>query len=98
VRFPLQLDFVLSTAERKYKAVTEDVSANGVLFYTEELPPLDSRVEFTLKMPASMMGGVKDVMLHCVGRIVRHTQVEGKAMAAAVIDEYSLKAESYDEQ
>jgi hypothetical protein len=40
-----------------------------------------------------VMGGVEDVLLHCVGRIVRHQQTDGKTMAAAVIDEYSLKAE-----
>jgi hypothetical protein len=95
VRFPLQLEFVLKTAEREYKAVTEDVSANGVLFTCEELPPLETRVEFRLRMPADVMGGKEDVVLYCVGRVIRHTQVEGKAMAAAVIDEYSLKAESY---
>jgi hypothetical protein len=37
-------------------------------------------------------------MLDCVGRIVRHTQVDGRAMAAAVIDEYALRAESYEQR
>jgi hypothetical protein len=31
--------------------------------------------------------------LHCVGRIVRHGEKNGKLTAAAVIDEYALKAE-----
>jgi hypothetical protein len=87
------LDIVLSTTERQYIAVTEDVSANGLLFTAEELPPLGTEVEFELKMPAAIMGGVDDVLLHCTGRIVRHQQTAGKTMAAAVIDEYSLKAE-----
>jgi hypothetical protein len=93
VRFPLHLEIVVSTPEREYHAVTEDVSANGLLFIGDELPPVDSEVEFRLTMPAEVMGGVEDVVLHCVGRIVRHQETDGKTMAAAVIDEYSLKAE-----
>ena len=93
VRFPLHLDIVLTTAERQYMAVTEDVSANGMLFAADELPAIGARVEFELKMPAAIMGGVDDLLLRCTGRIVRHQQSDGKKMAAAVIDEYSLKAE-----
>jgi len=91
VRFPLHMDIVLITAERRYTAVTEDVSANGVLFAAEELPEVGSAVEFELKMPAAIMGGVDDVLLRCAGRIIRHQQRGGKSMAAAIIDEYSLK-------
>ena len=93
VRFPLHLDVILSTKDREYRAVTEDVSANGLLFTGEELPPVDSEVRFRMVMPASVMGGREDVMLYCVGRIVRHERVAGKLVAAAVIDDYSLKAE-----
>lgn len=93
VRFPLRLEIVLSTADRQYQAVTEDVSANGILFTAEELPEIGAHVEFELKMPTGIMGGVDDVLLHCAGRIVRHQQSGGKTMAAAVIDEYSLRAE-----
>jgi hypothetical protein len=91
VRFPLHMDIVLITAERRYTAVTEDVSANGILFAAEELPAVGTKVEFELKMPAAIMGGVEDVLLRCAGRIIRHQQSGGKSMAAAIIDEYSLK-------
>jgi len=93
VRFPLRLAVTLSTETREYSAVTEDVSANGVLFVGEDLPPVESRITFRLKMPAAVMGGKNDVVVHCIGRIVRHTEADGKVSAAAVIDEYSLKAE-----
>jgi hypothetical protein len=73
--------------------VTEDVSANGILFTADELPAIGTKVEFELKMPAAIMGGVDDVLLRCAGRIVRHQTTVGKTMAAAVIDEYTLKAE-----
>lgn len=93
VRFPLHLELVLFADQREYHAVTEDVSASGVLFAADEVPPLGSSVEFQLIMPAKVMGGAEDVTLHCVGRIVRHAANGGKRMAAAVIDEYVLKAE-----
>jgi len=44
-----------------------------------------------MTMPAAIMGGSEDVTLHCVGRIVRHERSGDKNMAAAVIDDYSLK-------
>ncbi len=87
------MEIVLSTAGKEYRAVTEDVSANGVSFFSkDDLPPVDTQVEFRMTMPAAVMGGKEDVQLHCVGRIVRHVRVsDDKVTAAAVIDEYSLK-------
>ena len=93
VRFPLHMDVVLSTPKGDCHGVTEDVSANGMLFIAEEIPEIGTPIEFRLKMPSSVMGGGEDVLLHCVGRIVRHGVTNGKKSAAAVIDEYSLKAE-----
>ncbi|MGA7157328.1 MAG: PilZ domain-containing protein [Acidobacteriaceae bacterium] len=91
MRFPLHLGVVLKTAEREYAGVTEDVSANGLLLSAVELPEVGSEVRFELKMPATIMGGEEDVLLHCVGRIVRHQRVADKQFAAAVIDEYSFR-------
>jgi hypothetical protein len=91
VRFPLRLEVVLRTPEREYPGITEDVSANGLLFVADELPPVGAEVRFEMTMPAAIMGGVSDVLLHCLGRIVRHQQVADKLMAAAVIDEYSFR-------
>ena len=91
VRFPLHLEIVLTTGAREYKAVTEDVSANGICFTADDLPPVDAPVEFRMTMPASIMGGSEYVTLHCVGRIVRHERSGDRNLAAAVIDDYSLK-------
>jgi hypothetical protein len=96
VRFPLHLDVDISWDQGKLKAVTEDVSASGILFEADPPLPVGSRIEFKLAMPAQIMGASDDVMLHCVGRIVRHQQTAGKSLVAAVIDEYSLKAEHHD--
>lgn len=97
VRFPLHLRVHLFTPDHQYEAITEDVSANGILFAADEVPPLDSEVEFRLKMPADVMGGSDDVLLACQGRIVRHGAKDGKMLAAATIDNYTLKAE-HDER
>ena len=97
VRFPLHLEVHVSTPTHAYEAVTEDVSANGILFAADEVPPLESTVEFRLKMPADVMGGIDDVLLECTGRIVRHDSKDGKKLAAATIDMYTLKAE-HDER
>ena len=78
VRFPLHLDLLLSTSIREYHAVTEDVSACGVLFIADEVPPLESKVKFHLTMPADVMGGTEDVLLDCEGRIARHATRDGK--------------------
>ena len=91
VRFPLRLEIVLQTTDREYPGVTEDVSANGLLFVADELPPVGSEVRFEMTMPAAIMGGANDVLLHCVGRIIRHQRIADKDMAAAVIDEYSFR-------
>ena len=93
VRFPLHLELVLFAQEREYHAVTEDVSASGVLFSSDDLPPLHSPGPFRRPIPPRGMGGAEDVVLHCTGRIVRHAISEGRRFAAAVIDEYVLKAE-----
>ncbi len=91
VRFPLQMEVVITTPERAYKAVTQNVSSSGALFEGDDLPEAGTQVEFELKMPASVMGGTQDVLLHCLGRIVRRTQTPWKIYAAASIDEYTLK-------
>lgn len=92
VRFPIKLAVNLQVDHQRYEAVTEDVSANGLLFVGKHLPPVDSFVEFTMRMPSMSMGSEKDVEIHCRGRIVRHENQGDQDQAAAVIDEYYLKA------
>lgn len=93
VRFPLHLDVNIRWEQGEFHAVTENVSSNGILFAADPPLPVGSSIQFTLVMPAAVMGAPEDVKLECAGRIVRHQVLEGKSMVAAVIDEYSLKAE-----
>ena len=92
VRFPIRLGIRLLTENGEIHAETEDISSNGLLFVSESLPAVDSRVEFTIEMPSTVMGSATDVAVHCIGRVVRHQQTGSLKKAAVVIDEYFLKA------
>jgi hypothetical protein len=92
VRFPLQLALHIQTEDGMVEAITKDVSSNGLLFAAASLPEVGSRIEFTMDMPSAIMGSATDVRIHCIGRVVRHQHSDQESMAAAVIDQYSLKA------
>jgi hypothetical protein len=92
VRFPMKLALHVHTEQGVLEAVTENISANGLLFVSDRLPDIDSRIEFTIAMPSAVMGSATDVTIHCIGRVVRHYLQNGEKKAAAVIDEYFLKA------
>ena len=92
VRFPVKLAIHVRADQDHYEAVTEDISANGLLFVGKRLPQVDREIEFTIDMPSEIMGSEKDVEIHCRGRVVRHQKQGDQEQAAAVIDEYYLKA------
>lgn len=92
VRFPIRIPLTIQTEFGPFHGVTENVSANGLLFICDFLPELRSHVEFTMTMPSAIMGSDKDVAIHCIGRIVRREQENHEMKAAVVIDEYFLKA------
>ena len=88
----MKLSLRLQTALGTMEAVTDNISANGILFTGAQLPLVDSRIEFEIRMPASIMGTDDDVSVHCVGRVVRHQQHGDASQAAAIIDEYYMRA------
>jgi len=92
VRFPLKLAVHMKTEDGMLEATTRDVSSNGLLFVASNLPKVGSSIEFTMDMPSEVMGSETDVSIHCTGRIVRHQHNGQESMAAAVIDQYFLKA------
>ncbi len=91
VRFPIQLSVTLDTESGPIEAETVNVSAAGLLFSSEVLPPIGTRIVFRMVMPSAVTGAAEDVSVHCVGRVVRHEHVGTTMQAAAVIDEYTLK-------
>jgi hypothetical protein len=91
VRFPMKLALQVKTPDGTIEAVTENISANGILFTASTLPPIDSRIEFTIKMPGAVMGRADDLLIQCIGRVVRHQWHGSEGQAAAIIDEYFLR-------
>ncbi len=87
----MKLSLRLKTMAGTLEATTEDISANGILFTGPELPGVDTQIEFTIRMPAAVLGTPDDVTVHCLGRVVRHQQHEGESQAAAIIDEYYMR-------
>ena len=71
VRFPMRLPLQIQTPTGELQAVTENISANGLLFVSDHVLEVNSRIEFTIAMPAAVMGSATDVKIHCVGRVVR---------------------------
>ncbi len=88
----MKLSLKLTTSAGPLEAVTDNISANGILFTGPNLPDVDSQIEFTISMPKAIMGTPEDVSVHCIGRVVRHQQHGGDLQAAAIIDEYFMRA------
>jgi len=90
VRFPLALPVVLSTHHGEVCALSRNVSASGVLFELEEQLPPGADIRFSLRMPGEVLGTLHDVLVHCLGRVVRCSLSQTQYLAAATIDEYQF--------
>ncbi len=88
VRFPLHLPLKLRSEAREQVAETHDISSGGVMFHAEFEVPVGTSIEFTIAMPAKIIGSNKDVLVNCVGRVVRCFPRGDLREVAAVIDEY----------
>lgn len=88
VRFPLALPVVLSTRGGEMTAQTLDVSANGAAFELNSPLQVGMELQFSLRMPSAVLGTPHDVLVHCVGRVVRCSISQSHYLAAATIDEY----------
>ena len=88
VRFPLKLPVEVRADRSGLTAETEDISAGGVLFYMDAAVDIGSTIDFSISMPASVLGTATDVVVKCTGRVVRCSKHGDKTAVAAVIDEY----------
>lgn len=93
VRFPIRLPIAVhhDLAVAEQAAETQDISAGGVLFNVESEMPVGSTINFSIAMPASVLGTPTDVLVNCVGRVIRSTEENGRKAVAAVIDEYHFE-------
>ena len=90
VRFPLALPVVLATTHGDVSAFSKNVSASGVLFELSEELPAGLDIRFSLRMPGAVLGTLHDVLVHCLGRVVRCSLSQTQYLAAATIDEYQF--------
>jgi PilZ domain len=88
VRFPLSLPVELSDHLNELPGTTRNVSANGVLFELEGPLNVGEDIQFSLRMPGSVLGTPQDVLVRCRGRVVRCSISQSHYQAAATIDEY----------
>jgi PilZ domain len=91
VRFPLALPVQLVAGEKLYQAVTDNISANGVLLRLSELLMPGTTVDFLIEIPEGVIAPDESAAVHCSGRVVRSYGIPSMTYAAAVIDEYSFQ-------
>jgi len=90
VRFPLSLPVILSSDKCEFAAITRNVSASGVLFKLDRQLQAGLDIRFSLRMPGSVLGTPNDVLVQCMGRVVRCSLSQNHYLAAATIDEYQF--------
>lgn len=103
-RFPIKLPVALKSAINQVGTAgvtgkivienpveTENISANGVLFRMDADVPVGSAVDFTISLPADVVGAEADVQVDCRGRVVRSFADGGRRGVGVVIDEYRFE-------
>jgi hypothetical protein len=90
-RFPLHLAASVKAQGAAYSAETENISANGVLFAMDSDVPVGSLVDFTIMLPAEVLGGRQSMQIDCRGRVVRSFEDRGRRGVGVVIDEYHFE-------
>jgi hypothetical protein len=88
-RFPIKLPISVKSKTGERHTETQNISANGVLFQMADSEmPVGSMVDFTISLPADVVGAEADVRLDCRGRVVRSFEDSGRRGIGVVIDEY----------
>jgi PilZ domain len=90
-RFPLHLMASVKSQGSAYSAETENISANGVLLAMDNDVPVGSMVDFTILLPAEVVGSRRNVQIDCRGRVVRSFEDRGRRAVGVVIDEYHFE-------
>ncbi len=90
VRFPIQLPIQVKTLGGE-NTQSQNISSNGVLFHVDADMPVGSPVDFTISMPAEILGAEADVQIDCRGRVARSVEEAGRRGVGVVIDEYRFE-------
>ena len=91
VRFPVKLPIAIRNSGGEHQAETQDMSAGGMLFNIDAEMAIGSNIEFTISIPADIIGAPADVLVSGEGRVVRCAPDQGHKSVAAVIDEYRFE-------
>jgi hypothetical protein len=90
-RFPIKLPISVKSETGARITETQNISANGVLFEMDSALPVGSSVDFTISLPAEVVGSDTDVRVDCRGRVVRSSEDAGRRGVGVVIDEYRFE-------
>lgn len=90
-RFPIKLPISVKSNSGERHSETENISANGVLFQMDAAMPVGSALDFTISLPADIVGSEADVQVDCRGRVVRSFADGERVGVGVVIDEYHFK-------
>ncbi len=90
-RFPIKLPVSVKSNAGASATETQNISANGVLFQLDSEMPIGSPVDFTISLPANVVGTEADVQIDCRGRVVRSFEEDGRRGVGVVIDEYRFE-------
>jgi hypothetical protein len=90
-RFPVRLPISVKSNAGESRTESENISANGVLFQLDSGMPVGSAVDFTISLPAEIVGATTDVQLQCRGRVARSFNEGTRVGLGVVIEEYQYK-------
>ena len=90
-RFPVKLPIAVKSGADVRTVESQNMSANGVLFEVDADMPVGSPVDFTISLPADVVGAQEDVRVDCRGRVVRSFEDGGRRGVGVVIDEYRFE-------
>jgi hypothetical protein len=90
-RFPIQLPVSVKLTSGESHTETQNISANGVLLRVDSEMPVGAPLDFTISLPAAILGAEADVQIDCRGRVVRRVDDGGRRGVGVVIDEYRFE-------
>ena len=90
-RFPIKVPIFVKSKAGESQTESQNISANGVLFQLDAEMPVGSPVNFTISLPAQVLGAETDVQIDCRGRVARSFDDDGRRGVGVVIDEYHFE-------
>jgi len=76
---------------QEYQAVTENMSANGVLLRMDTALETGTKIEFLVEIPAGIFGLLETAAMHCIGKVNRVYKRASSIYVAAIIEEYRFQ-------